>query len=194
MQAGRRSRRVGLVNGRVIEADFVVAGVGAVPEPGWLAASGLVADDGIVCDAFLNAGHPAVYACGDIARWWNPLFGMSMRTEHWTNAVEQGRRVAANLLAGTGKGRPYAGSNYFWSDQHGVRIQFAGITDADEVRVVHGSPMDFNFLAYYRKGDRLVGAFAMDNAVPLVRSKLMIERTAGWDEALTLVKEGEIFA
>ena len=188
------SRRVRLADGRVIEGDVVVAGIGSVPETGWLAAAGLSATDGIVCDEFLNVGHPAVYAAGDVARWWNPLFGIAMRTEQWTNAVEQGRRAAANLLAGPGNGQPYAGSNYFWSDQYGVRIQFAGVTEADEVRIVHGAAADFRFLAYYRRGDRLVGAFAMDLPLPLVRSKLLIERAAGWDEALALVKEGEIVA
>lgn len=185
-------RRVRLADGRVIEGDLLVAGIGAVPETGWLAEAGLAVADGLVCDPSLNAGHPAVYAAGDVVRWHNPLFGRSMRTEQWTNAVEQARRAAANLLAGPGHGQPYAGSNYFWSDQYGVRIQFAGIGEADEIRVVHGSPAEFSFLAYYRKGDRLVGAFAMDQPVPLVRSKLLIERAAGWDEALSLVKEGQI--
>jgi NAD/ferredoxin-dependent reductase-like protein len=63
------------------------------------------------------------------------------------NATQQGRRAAANLLAGFGKGEPFFGSDYFWSDQYGVRVQFAGRADADEVRVVHGSPAEFRFLA-----------------------------------------------
>lgn len=193
IEASHRRLRVRLADGRTIEGDLVVAGVGAVPQTEWLADSGLTIADGLVCDEFLNAGHPAVYAAGDVARWRNPLFGMSMRTEQWTNATQQGRRAPENLLAGHGNGRPYHGSNYFWSDQYGVRIQFAGITDADEIRIVHGSPAEFRFLAYYRKGDRLVGAFAMEQPLPLVRSKLLIERATGWDEALSLAKEGEIF-
>ncbi|MDP4505300.1 NAD(P)/FAD-dependent oxidoreductase [Nonomuraea turcica] len=186
------SGRVRLTDGRIIEGDLVVAGIGAAPETGWLASSGLTVADGLVCDPFLSAGHPAVYAAGDVVRWRNPLFGTSMRTEQWTNAVEQARRAAANLLADPGKGQPYAGVNYFWSDQYGVRIQSAGIAEADEVRVVHGSPAEFRFLAYYRKGDRLVGAFAMDQPVPLVRSKLLIEARTSWEEALSLVRAGEI--
>ncbi|QFG21313.1 NAD(P)/FAD-dependent oxidoreductase [Actinomadura sp. WMMB 499] len=186
-------RRVRLADGRVLEGDLVVAGIGAVPRTGWLAGSGLTTDDGLVCDAYLNAGHPSVYAAGDLVRWFNPLFGTRMRTEQWTNAVEQSRQAAASLLAGPAQGRPYAGSNYFWSDQYGTRIQFAGVTDADEIRVVNGSSSEFEFLAYYRRGDRLVGAFAMDNALPLIRSKLLIERSARWDEALASVESGEIF-
>ncbi|MCF6476403.1 FAD-dependent oxidoreductase [Nonomuraea sp. MG754425] len=189
------SGRIGLADGRIIEGDLVIAAIGATPQTRWLAGTGLVGTglagaDGVACDAYLNAGHPAVYAAGDVARWPNPLFGTSMRTEQWTNAVEQARRATANLLAGPGKGRPYAGSNYFWSDQYGVRIQSAGIADADEVRIVHGSPADFRFLAYYRKGDRLVGAFAMDLPVPLIRSKLLIEARTHWEEALSLVEAG----
>ncbi|MDP4511790.1 NAD(P)/FAD-dependent oxidoreductase [Nonomuraea turcica] len=186
--------RVRLADGRIVEGDLVVAGIGAVPETGWLADSGLTVADGLVCDPFLNAGHPAVYAAGDVVRWPNPLFGTSMRTEQWTNAVEQARRAAANLLAGPRGRKPYAGVNYFWSDQYGVRIQSAGIAAADEVRIVGGSPAEFRFLAYYRKGDRLVGAFAMDQPVPLIRSKLLIEARTSWDEALSRVKAGEILA
>ena len=182
-----RLERVRLGDGSAIEADVAVVAIGVEPDTAWLEGSGLRVADGIVCDATLNAGHPQVYAAGDVVRWHNALFAAQMRVEHWTNAAEQGRRAAQNLLAGSRAAEPYAGSNYFWSDQYGARVQFVGTPRADEVRIVAGAPGDEELLAYYRGGDRLVGALAFNRPRLLMQAKLMVERRAGWDEALDLL-------
>jgi NADPH-dependent 2,4-dienoyl-CoA reductase/sulfur reductase-like enzyme len=155
--------------GRVLEADIVVVGVGVTPQTSWLEGSGLRLADGIVCDAALNAGVPGVYAAGDAASWHNELFGRRMRVEHWTSASEQGRHAALELLHGTAA--PFAGSNDFWSDQYGVRIQFVGSAEADAVVVVDGSVDELRFVAWYRAGDRLVGALGVASAKLLLRSR-----------------------
>jgi NADPH-dependent 2,4-dienoyl-CoA reductase/sulfur reductase-like enzyme len=158
--------------------------VGARPNVDWLANSGLTIDDGLVCDRTLNAGHPAVFGAGDLVRWPNELFGQVMRGEQWTGAVEQARHVARNLFVDQAKALPFRGSNYFWSDQYGVKIQFVGISEADEVRIVEGAPEEFRFLAYYRRRHRLVGAFAMDSPRRIAEARRLIESGADWDEAL----------
>lgn len=175
---------VELTDGRRIPADLVVVGVGVVPNTGWLADSGLRISNGVQCDATLCAGPERIYAAGDVACWPNPLFGDVMRCEQWTNAAEQGRHVARNILADPAQAIEFGGSNYFWSDQYGVRIQYAGITAADEVHVVAGSVPEGKLLALYRRGERLVGALGLDNAKALLRAKLLIERGARWDDAL----------
>jgi NADPH-dependent 2,4-dienoyl-CoA reductase/sulfur reductase-like enzyme len=175
---------VRLDDGQVIECDLLVIGVGVRPNIEWLAHSGLTLDDGLVCNSGLNAGHPAVFAAGDVARWPNELFGQVSRGEQWTNAAEQARHVARNLFTDQPGKHPFRGSNYFWSDQYGVKIQFAGISDADEARIVEGSPEEFRFIAYYRKGQRLVGAFAMNSPRHLAHAKRRIEGGADWNEAL----------
>lgn len=177
-----RVERVILDDGRTIDCDLVVVGIGAVPNVEWLASSGLDISDGVRCDATLKAA-PGVWAAGDVARWPNPLFDRLMRCEQWTNAAEQGRHVARNILAGP-TAAPFAGSNYFWSEQYGVRIQFAGITQVDEVVVVSGSASERRFLALYRLGDTVVGAFAMSAAKHLMQAKLLIERRTDWATAL----------
>jgi NADPH-dependent 2,4-dienoyl-CoA reductase/sulfur reductase-like enzyme len=75
-----------LDDGSKVDADLVVVGIGVAPETAWLEGSGLTLDDGVVCDA-LCAAAPDVVAAGDVARWPNPLFGETMRIEHWTNAT-----------------------------------------------------------------------------------------------------------
>lgn len=181
--AGRVERAV-LSDGTTVDVDLVVAGVGAMPSTAWLETSGLTIRDGVVCDATLATGAPGVFAVGDIARWPNPLFGLQQRCEQWTNAAEQGRHVARNLLAGPDNATPFIGANTFWSDQYGMRLQFVGVAEADEVRVVAGDPSAYRFIAYYRRGDRLVGAFAMNAVKPLITAKRLVERRASWSEAV----------
>ena len=95
-----RVERVRLDDGSTVEA--VVVGVGVVPVTDWLEGSGLVLDNGIVCDETLLAA-PGIVAAGDVARWPNPLFdGELMRLEHWTNAAEQGVAAARRLLVTEG--------------------------------------------------------------------------------------------
>lgn len=182
-----RVERVRLDTGECVDADLVVLGVGVKPDVAWLAGSGLILRDGVVCGPTLQTHVPGIYAAGDLVRWHNPLFGKETRCEQWTNAAEQGCAVARNILAGPGQGNPFYGSNYFWSDQYGVRIQFVGdCSAADEVVVLDGSVDDRKFLAVYRRNDVAVAALAMNMPRLLMKSKLLIERRGSWAEALDL--------
>jgi NADPH-dependent 2,4-dienoyl-CoA reductase/sulfur reductase-like enzyme len=172
---------VRLSDGTTIDTDLIVVGVGVVPSIGWLDGSGLELGNGIVCDAGLNAGHPGVFAVGDVANWPNQLFGRRQRVEHWTNTGEQARHAARNLLHGTDT--PFLGANFVWSDQYGKRIQFVGSSVADEVVVVDGTTAEGRFLAWYREGERLVGALSIDAAGPLMKSKALIEARTSWTDA-----------
>ena len=115
---------VHLATGEVVPADAVVVGIGAAPETAWLESSGLLIDDGLVCDQFCRAeGTENVYAVGDVARWMNPFYGEAMRVEHWTNAVEQAACVAQAIL---GDPQPYEHIPYVWSHQYEHKIQMVG--------------------------------------------------------------------
>jgi NADPH-dependent 2,4-dienoyl-CoA reductase/sulfur reductase-like enzyme len=180
-----RVERVRLSDGTAVDADVVVVGVGVAPSTGWLESSGLALRDGVVCDATCAASAPGVYAAGDVARWRNPLFDDEMRVEHWTNATEQGRAAALNLLAGPAEATPFAPVPYFWSDQYGVKIQFVGhIRPDDEVRVVHGSTDDRRFVALYRRGARLAGALGFDRPGLVMACRRLIAERASWEDAL----------
>ncbi|MFI8527332.1 NAD(P)/FAD-dependent oxidoreductase [Promicromonospora sukumoe] len=149
-----------LADGTTIEADDVLVAVGSVPNTEWLELGGLPVADGLVCDEFCAAA-PGVYGVGDVARWDNPLFGVSMRIEHRTHAAEQGLAVARNLLDPEAA-RPFAPVPYFWSDQYDLKIQAYGyLRGHDEVRVVEGDLAERRFLAAYRTGDSLVGVLAI---------------------------------
>jgi len=177
---------VRLTDGSVVPADVVVVGVGVTPATAWLESSGLELNDGVVCDEHCRAA-PGVYAAGDVARWTNPLFDESMRVEHWTNAAEQGQAAAENLLAGEGRGTPYAPVPFFWSDQYDVKIQFVGRSrPGDDVEVVDGSLEAHRFVALYGREGRLVGCLGFSRPRLVMTYRRLLAEGASWDEALAL--------
>jgi NADPH-dependent 2,4-dienoyl-CoA reductase/sulfur reductase-like enzyme len=192
-----RVEQVQLADGTVIEADLVVVGVGVAPNTGWLEGSGLALDNGVVCDAACLAA-PGIVAAGDVARWPSPRFGAALRVEHWDNAVTMGEHAARTLLAdlaAAGRGsyaaEPYDPVPWFWSDQYDRKIQLAGwASGADEMQVVDGSFDERRFAAIYRTGDRISGVLAMNRPRQVAIYRKLIERNAGWDEALAQAAAG----
>jgi 3-phenylpropionate/trans-cinnamate dioxygenase ferredoxin reductase subunit len=189
IEGAGRVERVRLADDTVVEADLVVVGIGVTPNTGWLEGSGLALDDGVVCDATTRAA-PGIVAAGDVARWPSHRFGELMRVEHWDNAIAMGEHAARRLLedlagGAASPGEPYDPVPWFWSDQYDRKIQLAGRSaDADEVRVVDGSVEERRFVALYRRGDRLIGALAMNRPRLLVAFRGLVERRATWAEAL----------
>lgn len=158
-----RVQAVELVDGTRLAADVVVVGVGAQPNVEWLAGSGLEILGGVVTDAACATNLPGVVATGDCAASYSPHAGGVVRSEHWTHALEQPATAVATLLAGHSGGRQHTAVPYFWSDQYGVRIQFAGHRrDGDAVRVIEGNPDDRSFLAVYERDDRTVAVLGMN--------------------------------
>lgn len=182
--------RVRLADGTVIETDALLVAIGVAPETRWLEGSGLVLDDGVVCDRTLLAA-PGVVAAGDLCRWPNPLFdGELMRLEHWTNAAESGvaaaRRLLAELDGGTeSASEPFAPVPFVWSDQYDVKIQVVGRIGADaDVAIVHGGLDGRQFVALFGRDGRLTGALAFTRPRQLMHYRRMIAERATFAEAL----------
>ncbi|KPH98567.1 Ferredoxin--NAD(+) reductase [Actinobacteria bacterium OK074] len=173
---------VRLSDGELVPADEILVAIGSLPNTEWLAGSGLSVGDGIVCDEYCAAARD-IYAAGDVARWYNPLFGTSMRIEHRTNAAEQAMTAARNLLAPE-TGTPFAPVPYFWSDQYGMKVQAYGyLRGHDEVAVVDGDLATRRFLAVYRRGDRVAGALAVGMPPKAIRQwRQAIAAGARWGE------------
>ncbi len=185
LEGDTRVERVRLSDGSSVAADVVVVGIGVTPATGWLETSGLTVDDGVVCDE-TTAAAPGVVAAGDVARWTNPLFGESMRVEHWTNAVEQGEAAAARLLAGPDGAVPFAPVPFVWSDQYDLKIQSAGIMKPDdEIHIAHGSLKERRFVALFGRKGRLTGALAVARSRLLMGYRRKSRDGLAWDEACT---------
>jgi NADPH-dependent 2,4-dienoyl-CoA reductase/sulfur reductase-like enzyme len=174
-----RAEAIRLADGSVVPADLVVVGIGVTPSTAWLETSGLDLWDGVVCDERLRAlaggrPRPDVVAVGDVARWYHPGYGETVRIEHWTNTAQQGEAAARTLLDGD-EAPPYAPTPYFWSDQLGLKIQFVGESrPGDVVTVLEGDPDEDRFVAAYGREGRLVAALAVRRPARLVALEKLI--------------------
>ena len=150
-----------LGDGTQVPADVVVAGIGAVPAVDWLVDSGLDLSAGVVCDAKGATSFPGIFAVGDCSAWFDDVRGRHHRIEHWTDSRDRPAVMVASIL-----GQPVPASNrppYFWSDQYGVKIQFAGRRHGDEeVTIEAGSAETEDLLAIYRRGGEPVAVLGMN--------------------------------
>ena len=142
-----------LEGGRRIGADVVVAGIGVVPNTDLARDAGLDVDDGIVVDSLLRTSDPAISAIGDCARHPCAITGRALRLESVQNATDHARAVAARL---TGSAEPYGAVPWFWTEQHGIRVQIAGVADDGALSVVRGDPSGGAFSVCRFEADRLV--------------------------------------
>jgi NADPH-dependent 2,4-dienoyl-CoA reductase/sulfur reductase-like enzyme len=157
-----RVKAVRLNDGSKVKADLVLIGLGVEPATGWLNDSGLTVDKGVVCDATGAAeGTSGIFAAGDVARWWHPLYQQHLRIEHWDQASRQGVTAAHNLLAGPEGAEQYDAVPYFWSDQYEVKLQLVGVpTGYDSVEVIEGDRHSGAFAAAYGRDGRTIAVLS----------------------------------
>jgi NADPH-dependent 2,4-dienoyl-CoA reductase/sulfur reductase-like enzyme len=150
-------------SGDRVEADLAVVGVGVVPNVEFLAGSGLALENGIVVNERFEASAPGVYAVGDVANFFDPLYGRRRRIEHWSNANYQGAEVG-RVLAGEVGG--YDTVSSFFSEVFGTTIRVFGDTSHAEQLSSEGS-LEAGFLASYGDRGPLVGAISVGQSEEL---------------------------
>jgi 3-phenylpropionate/trans-cinnamate dioxygenase ferredoxin reductase subunit len=150
---GGRIRAVTTTDGRRLDADLVLVGIGVEPNIELAAAAGLAVEDGIVVDTHLLTADPAISAIGDCARYPSAHHPGAVRLESVQNAADQARAVAARLA-----GRPAAYDKlpWFWSDQGDLRVQMCGLAQEGDDVVLRGSLESGRFSVLRYRGDRLV--------------------------------------
>lgn len=174
-----------LSDGTIHTTDYVVAGIGVVPNTEWLVGSGVALDAGVLCDATGRTNVPDVYAAGDVAHFEHPLLGGRVRVEHWTNALEQGRHVAGNIL--TRGSAEYAAVPYFWTDQYDRKFQSYGRRQpGDELFLAEGTLDDDEFLVLYGSADGFHCAISCGRPRALRGYRKLLERGGSWAEARAL--------
>ena len=152
--------------GRRLECDFVVAGVGVEPAVDLLNGSGVQVNNGVVVDEHCRTSVDGIYAAGDVANHYHPVFKRHIRVEHWQNAAKQGAAAARNML---GSQVVYDDIPWFWSDQYNWNLQYAGFHTTWGQLVVRGRPDSDSFVACYVNGGRIDAALAVNRSKDLRR-------------------------
>ena len=181
---------VTLTDGTTLPAATVVVGIGATPNDGWLATSGLLVENGVTCDEHCRAvDSPDVYVVGDLARWYHPGHEEHLRVEHWTNAVDSAV-VAAHNIAHPDDLRAPAPVEYVWSDQYDWRIQIVGrparATRHELVGTLDGDTARGAVL-YTDDEGRLRGAVTVNWPKALVTCRRLVSAGAGFADAVAQV-------
>ncbi|MET9952662.1 FAD-dependent oxidoreductase [Streptomyces sp. NPDC006339] len=166
---------------RVLPADAVVVGIGARPATGWLAGSGAALDPSgaLTADAHLRTSLPDVYAVGDCASFPSARYGERLLVHHWDNALQGPRTVAADILGEAAA--PYDPVPYFWSEQFGRFVQYAGHHGAADTLLWRGDPADEAWTVLWLRGDALVALLAVGRPRDLAQGRRLIEQGAAVD-------------
>jgi 3-phenylpropionate/trans-cinnamate dioxygenase ferredoxin reductase component len=170
--------RVRLSDGRVLECDFVVVGIGVQPRTGLAAEAGLTVDNGILVDEHLRTSAPGVSAAGDVANARHPFYGEPIRVEHWANALHQGPAAARAML---GQADAYDRLPYFFSDQYDVGMEYAGFAREWDRVVFRGDPAAREFIAFWLVGQRVVAGMNVnmwdvtDTIQSLIRERVPVD-------------------
>lgn len=162
------------------EGDLVVIGIGITPNVEVAVASGLAVGDGVLVDEYCRTGVANVYAAGDVANHFHPVFQERVRVEHFDNASKQAAVAASNMI---GHARVFDDPHWFWSDQYDFNLQYAGhAREWDEI-VVRGSLTDLEFCAFYLRDHVIRGAFGIGRGDEVALAKDMIARSSVIDPA-----------
>jgi 3-phenylpropionate/trans-cinnamate dioxygenase ferredoxin reductase subunit len=184
--------RVGAVvtaRGLRLECDFAVVGIGIEPVTEWLDGTGVQIDNGVVVNEYCQTSVPGIYAAGDVAKHYHPIFDHHMRVEHWQNAIKQGAAAARNML---GERVMYDEIHWFWSDQYEANLQYAGFHTTWDELVVRGDLSSGSYLACYLNDGRIDAAVGLNRAkdvrriMPLIKARGVVDLDELRDERVDL--------
>ncbi len=173
-----------LDDGSRIPAGAVVVGIGARPATAWLRDSGieLGPHGDVIADDHLRTSAPDVYAVGDCASFPSGRYGERLLVHHWDNALQGPRTVAANIVGETPE--PYDPVPYFWSEQFGRFVQYAGHHPAGDTLVRRGDPAGAAWTVCWLREGRLVALLAVGRPRDLAQGRRLIESGTPMDPAL----------
>jgi 3-phenylpropionate/trans-cinnamate dioxygenase ferredoxin reductase component len=195
-EGGDAVQRVRTSDGRTLDCDFVVVGVGVQPRSQLAAQAGLAVGDGILVDEHLQTSAPGVFAAGDVAGAEHPFYGERVRVEHWANALHQGPAAARNML---GRGEAFDSLPYFFSDQYDVGMEYTGFARHWDRVVIRGDLAAREFIAFWMVEDRVVAGMnvnvwdVVDPIQRLIRERVAVDdkRLADPDVALDQLAPAE---
>jgi NADPH-dependent 2,4-dienoyl-CoA reductase/sulfur reductase-like enzyme len=176
--------------GERLEADAIIAGVGAEPVTELARDAGLIVNDGVVVDRYTRTSASGIHAAGDVTRFESIRRECLTRSEHWRHAIDQAV-VAARVMAG--QEGSYIEKPWVWSDQYDLNIQITGEC-LGETEIIRGSTEAASFVAFQVRGGRLVGAIAVNQPrlkkpiADLVAAEIAVDASVLADPATDLRK------
>jgi 3-phenylpropionate/trans-cinnamate dioxygenase ferredoxin reductase subunit len=172
--------RVVTTDGRRIDCDFVVAGIGVLPRTDLAAGAGLDVDRaGVLVDEGLETSVAGIFAAGDVTNSRHPLYEGRLHVEHWANALHQGPTAARNML---GRGEAYDRVPYFYSDQYDVGMEYSGHAVRWDQVVFRGDPASRELIAFWLSGDRVLAGMNVnvwevtDPIQEMIRERVPVDR------------------
>jgi 3-phenylpropionate/trans-cinnamate dioxygenase ferredoxin reductase subunit len=169
---------VRLSDGTELMADLLVVGIGVMPRLELVQETAIEVENGILVDQHLATNFPNVFAAGDVANAFHPLYGEHIRLEHWAAALNQGPVAATNMLGGTAN---YDRVPYFYSDQYDLGMEYRGWAPHWDEVVFRGSPSSREFIVFWLLDGRIAAAMNAnvwddgDALEALVRGRALVD-------------------
>ncbi|MEW1795966.1 FAD-dependent oxidoreductase [Streptomyces niveus] len=179
--AGVEPGRVTLADGHELAADAVVVGIGARPATAWLAGSGIATgpEGAVTADDRLRASWPGVYAVGDCASFPSARYGERLMVHHWDNALQGPRTVAADIVGESHE--PYDPVPYFWSEQFGRFVQYAGHHARADTLLWRGDPASAAWSVLWLRDGALVALLTVGRPRDLAQGRKLVAAGARID-------------
>ncbi len=145
---------VKLSSGTEIKGSILAVGVGIQTDGQWLIESGIEVGRGATCDKRFEIQED-IYTIGDVCEFEDGIMERAMHVGNWTNSIQQGRCVAANVLS---EKCDYEFVSSYATRLGDIEITFIGDTDRsiaqDVCRIEDGDAV----IELFDRGNRTVGA------------------------------------
>jgi 3-phenylpropionate/trans-cinnamate dioxygenase ferredoxin reductase component len=159
-----------LTDGSIIAADFVITGIGVMPDTALAESCGLDVSNGIVVDAHLRASDPSIFAIGDCVSF--PYKGMMIRLESVQNANDMGIIAAQNIM---GANIAYKPVPWFWSDQFELKLQIAGLNMGYDHVITRPGAREGAKSHFYFRGDEFLAADCLNDGGTYMIARRILE-------------------